>query len=101
MESPINSKSVVKALLKATASRTSNNRESQLSPNKQTSLVIEQVPRHFPGYNVLSAQDEAVEFHVLVPASVVYKSRETDIFGINSYYSAHPQVCEGDGLGTT
>lgn len=93
--------SVVTALLKAAASGTSNSRESQLSPNKQTSPVIEQVLRHFPGHNVLSAQDGAAEFHVLVPASLLYKPNETDILWLNDYYAAHPPVCEGDDLGTT
>jgi hypothetical protein len=80
---------------------TLNSRESQPSPNKQTSLVIEQVLRHFPGHNVLSAQDGAAESHVLVPTSVVNKSNETDILWMNNYYSEHPSVCEGDDLGTT
>jgi hypothetical protein len=97
----MNSKSVVSVLLRTTAPGTSNSRESRLSPNKQTSQVIEQVLRHFPGHNVLSAQDGAVEFHVLVPAPVVNKANETDILWLNNYYSERPPVCEGDDLGTT
>jgi len=77
----MNSQSVVSALLKTTAPGTSNSRESQLSPNKQTSQVIELVLRHFPGHNGLSTQAGAVEFHVLVPASVVNKANEADILG--------------------
>jgi hypothetical protein len=97
----MNSKSVVSARLGTTAPGTSNSRESQLSLNKQTSRAIEQVLRHFPGHNVLCAQDSAVEFHVLVPASMVNKANETDILWLNNYYSEHSPVCEGDDLGTT
>jgi hypothetical protein len=97
----MNSKSVVSALLRITVPGTSNSRESQLSPNKQTSQVIEQVLRNFPGHTVLSAKDGAVEFHVLVPASAVNKANETDILWLNNYYSERPPVCEGDDLGTT
>ena len=96
----MNSKSALSALLRTTAPGTSN-RERQLSPNKQTSQVIEQVLRHFPGHNVLSVQDDAVEIHVLVPDSVVNKANETDILWLNNYYSEHSPVCEGDDLGTT
>jgi hypothetical protein len=42
---PMDTPSVVSALLKTTASATSNNHESQLLPNKQTSQVIEQILR--------------------------------------------------------
>jgi hypothetical protein len=92
----MNSQAVVNALLQAMAPGTSNSHESQPSPNKQTSLVIEQVLRHFPGHYVLSAQDGAVEFHVFMPASVVHKPNETDILWMSNYYSAHPPVCEDD-----
>jgi hypothetical protein len=97
----MNSQSVVSALLKTSAPGTSNSRESQLSPNKPTSQVIEQILRHFPWHNVLSAQEGAVEFHVLVPASVVDRANETDILWLNHYYSERPAVCEGDDLSTT
>jgi hypothetical protein len=97
----MNSQSVVSALLKTTALGTSNSRESQLSPTQQTSQVIEQILRHFPGHNVLSAQDGAVEFHVIVPVSVVDRANETDILWLDHYYSERPAVCEGDDLGTT
>jgi hypothetical protein len=100
-ESPMNAQSVVSALLKTTALGTSNSRESELSLNKQASQAVEQVLRHFPGYNVLSAQDGPVEFHVLVPASVINKANATDVLWLNNYYSEHPPVCEGDDLGTT
>jgi hypothetical protein len=93
--------SVVSALLKTTATGTSNNHESQLLPNKQTSQVIEQVLRHFPGHTALSAEDGTTEFHVLVPSSVAHKPNETDILWMKSYYSTNPSECEGDDLGTT
>jgi hypothetical protein len=97
----MNSQSVVSALLKAMASGTSNSRESQLSPNKQTSQVVEQVLSHFPGHSVFSAQDGAVEFHVLVPSSVMHKPNEADILWMKNYYLTSPLECEGDDLGTT
>jgi hypothetical protein len=46
--------SVVSALLQTTVPETSNSRESQLSPYKQTSLVLDQVLLRFPGHNVPS-----------------------------------------------
>jgi hypothetical protein len=97
----MNSQSVVAALLTKTKSATPNSCEIQVSPNKQPSLIIEQILRHFPGYNVLSAEDGAVEFHVFVPDSVVNKANETDVLWLSNYYSEHPPVCEGDDLGTT
>jgi hypothetical protein len=100
-ESPMNSQSVVSALLKTTAPGTSNSRESQLSPNSQTSPVVEQVLRHFPGHRALSAHDGVREFHVLVPSSVMHKPNEEDILWMKNYYVTNPSECEGDDLGTT
>jgi hypothetical protein len=90
--------SVVSALLQTTVPETSNSRESQLSPYKQTSLVLDQVLLRFPGHYVLSAQDGTTEFHVLVPSSVMHKPKEAHILWMKKYYATSPSECEGDGL---